>query len=117
MIEVFKHEGTVSHGTLRPEDLAPRFEGVLRELNPKLLRRLQDEKSDDLQEYVVGLMDALDMEAPEGYVFGTHEGDGSDFGFWDVRDRCDAFSLARQGLCNRVLDEHGQCDRAGDHRE
>ncbi len=29
--------------------------------------------------------------------------------------RCDEYSVARRGVCDRPLDEHGQCDRASQH--
>lgn len=32
------------------------------------------------------LFDALGYYAPEGYYFGTYQGDGSDFGFWKIDD-------------------------------
>lgn len=30
--------------------------------------------------------------------------------------RCDEFSVTRQGVCDRALDQYGQCDRASEHR-
>jgi len=37
-----------------------------------------------LWETVFGLMGEL---APEGYIFGAHPGDGSDFGFWEIEEK------------------------------
>lgn len=79
---------TISHGTLRHEDLIPKFEILLRELDPIEFGHLhswiegQPGDAEDHDEYVVRLVDALDAAAPEGWYFGTLEGDGSDYGFW-----------------------------------
>lgn len=86
----FTYAGTVSHGTLRNEDLIPKFEEVLDKLDHDELVRLryrmegQPGDSEDFDEYVVNLIDALNEVAPEGYYFGSVEGDGSDFGFWKM---------------------------------
>lgn len=37
-------------------------------------------------ELVVALMDDLNEYAPDGFYFGAHPGDGSDFGWWPVED-------------------------------
>lgn len=96
----FKHIGSVSHGTLRPEDLIPAFMDALQELNPERAKELEgdaerilaietdDEQrcDDDLEEssYFLNetLVDALNACAPTGIYFGSHPGDGSNFGFW-----------------------------------
>ncbi len=102
--------GTVSHGTLRAADLIPAFMAALdalanancytsdgdeRELtllNAKVHMALgelerQIEQPDFLNseaaDYALEtLTDLLDAYAPPGHYFGTHPGDGSDFGFW-----------------------------------
>jgi len=93
--------GTISHGTLRPEDLIPAFLGTLRDCSPAHAARIvHDHGEDFIESCVTGLgpqnpsefasqsyllddlFDALSDIAPEGAYFGTIEGDGSDFGFW-----------------------------------
>lgn len=89
MVIDFPFQGSVSHGTHRVEDLISAFSPVLRALNPKRLTEItanRDSSEDDQADLIVELMDALDLEAPEGYYFGAHEGDGADFGFWPAFD-------------------------------
>ena len=94
--------GTVIHATLRSQDLIPAFLDVLRIHNPEAYQQLmipgagfaalpsyaqEDEDSDwwyseDADHLVELLFDSLNELAPEGHYFGSHPGDGSDFGFW-----------------------------------
>lgn len=95
--------GTVSHGTMRPQDLIPRFLDVLREVDPgqysafistpftAVPSYVQDEgddsdwwQSEDAGHLLNELFEALDDAAPLGMVFGASEGDGSDYGFWII---------------------------------
>lgn len=71
--------GTVIHGTHRPEDLIPTF---LEELKKYTDDIPQFENGDCVQEYIIELIDALNEHSPPYCYFGTHIGDGSDFGFW-----------------------------------
>lgn len=87
--------GTISHGTMREEDLIPDFVAELRRLGhedgelDEIEARLEahdtvpyygtEEAGWDLNEY---LFEALNEHAPEGHYFGSHPGDGSDYGFW-----------------------------------
>ena len=86
--------GSISSGTMRPEDLIPTFISELR--SQKLTRqqytavcaidkaqRRRDyygncRESDDLD----ALFDLLDTFAPEYFYFGVHPGDGADYGYW-----------------------------------
>lgn len=94
--------GTVSHGTLRNIDLFSAFLHLWWELdpdacrsfkndNPSLLQALCDQEcgitndwweSEEASWTLDELTDALNDYAPDGYFFGTHPGDASDFGFW-----------------------------------
>lgn len=94
--------GTVSHGTLRTEDLIEAFTDALESLasgntHSKLIGEAQawldidadsltDDALDDHEEdgsaIVEELQDALQEFAPAYAYFGAHPGDGSDFGFW-----------------------------------
>lgn len=83
---------TIIRGTLRPQDLIPAFADVLRVLSPERLKDVvtllpeRDDNpwwdSEECTEVLNDLFDLLNEYAPEGYVFGAHPGDGSDFGFW-----------------------------------
>lgn len=92
-------ESQVSHATLNPDHLLPRFMDALKWLDPVHyhirhleLQELQREArtSEDpnpalhaLSEFLwETLMDDFQKYCPEGYFFGSHPGDGSDFGCW-----------------------------------
>lgn len=91
---MFEHAGSISHGTLREEDLVPAFLSKLKELDPERAARIEYNYADAIEHLMQGrehfdqewlmpeLTEALEELAPEGYYFGTAEGDGSDFGFW-----------------------------------
>lgn len=102
--------GSVSSGTMRPEDLLPEFLYTLGQLdkprhdafvaaNADLLD--SDEVDEDSDEYADGcddlvneLFDILGEYAPPYCYFGANEGDGADYGFWpsldSIRDGIDA---------------------------
>jgi hypothetical protein len=97
--------GTVSHGTMRPEDLIPTFTMLLRNLDKTTYDRILQDYGDILTPEDGGdiryddtdnagfllndLFEALDRCAPEGFYFGALEGDGSDYGYWQVEDEED----------------------------
>ena len=87
--------GTVSHGTMRPEDLIPCFHAVLFDLSPdKSTRAYLDDimrrrrtvddyyDSDECHYDLEWLFDTLDEFAPPYCYFGSHPGNDSDYGFW-----------------------------------
>ncbi len=93
---------TVIHGTHRTQDLIPAFLDLLAQLAPDAYAQLmaqpfgpvpayvQDEgdssewwTSEDAYNLLETLFDELDAHAPEGFYFGAHKGDSSDFGFWE----------------------------------
>jgi hypothetical protein len=85
--------GTVSHATLRNEDLLEAFAGELEsclervgknEAHSKLVEEASSVDPDDegACDVVQDLMDALEEYAPPFCYFGAHPGDGSDFGWW-----------------------------------
>ncbi len=124
-MSIFHTIGSVSHGTLIPQDLAHAFAeclvqliaarttsgdpipeldtaerqsraGALIEilaaldiasalnLNGKALAEFESWLELEYAELAEGMHDFLDEIAPAGIRFGAHEGDGSDFGFWDA---------------------------------
>ena len=91
-----KFTGTVSHGTMREEDLLPKFAFVLEKYGMKrsahkalaAARLLEMQPDNTAAQHLVSMVlneeiwDAMNEIAPEGYYFGAHEGDGSDYGYW-----------------------------------
>ena len=92
---------SIISGTLRKQDLIPAFLDTVREYAPDEYTQLMvcpfgpipsyvdDEgdfsdwwESEDASFLLDELFDILNSCAPEGFYFGAHEGDGSDFGFW-----------------------------------
>jgi hypothetical protein len=90
--------GSVISATLREQDLIPAFEGVLdiagveydrpASVDKLLLGQpLSDEEMGDVGFYLnETLFDLLNGIAPKGTYFGSHPGDGADFGFWEQED-------------------------------
>lgn len=85
--------GTISHGTLRTQDLIPAFADALHTLGGTLsgwdaaaLQAFQDGVlADEKAEWLLeDLFAAIDNTLPEGWLFGAHEGDSSDFGIWEL---------------------------------
>jgi hypothetical protein len=98
--------GTISHGTMRAEDLIPRFLDALesvkplraeeiREDNAETLARLGKENlSDDeieAQDYLLfeTIWESLSDQCPPYCYFGAHPGDGSDYGCWISQESID----------------------------
>lgn len=97
--------GSLIHATLRPQDLIPCFLDAVREYAPAEYEQMmtpafgpipayvQDEgdscewwQSDDASYLLEDLFNILEGVAPDGFYFGAHEGDGSDFGFWPLSE-------------------------------
>ena len=101
--------GSISSGTMRPEDLIPLFTSELeyrlkhgptvsratrkahtalvREINARILDEREFEDIDlgieGMADYdLESLFDALDAYAAPKFYFGAHPGNGSDYGYW-----------------------------------
>ena len=122
--------GSISHGTMRTEDLQTAFANELewqiqrngeffsqpenfqlRDKYNAILAESQDNwnedgetiKDQDLADYLVNesLPDALQFFAPPYCYFGSHPGDGADYGYWlsdisDIRDQVEFCSSKQQ---------------------
>lgn len=103
--------GSVIHGTTNPEDLIPAFLDTLESINPGKADRLRENYADEIaandHEFCwEALLDALQAHTPPYTYFGSHPGDGSDFGVWVSVEALD------EGL--RYEDEKLQSMRKGE---
>ncbi len=128
--------GSVSHATMRAEDLIPRFISELQSQKPlhrahrKLIRQIErdmkhsDYWTQDSDGYgacydLDDLFNALNDYAPTYFYFGAHPGDGSDYGYWLDESFIDDFDGLRvndlsevpTGYTGEVLlvNDHGNC--------
>lgn len=116
----FVNFGSVSSGTLRSDELVSAFTSALedgyagRKVPPHVKQLLDeanaaldahDEDEDDggaFNDLVDELQQELESLAPPYGYFGTHEGDGADFGFWPSMESID--DAVRDGSAIRVSD-------------
>ena len=98
---------SLSHATMRTQDLIPVFMDFLKtNANDKYLKIIKDNNliedffwPDDEHEYWEAedtvyflnedLFNILNEIAPEDCYFGSHIGNGSDYGFWEAEDSDD----------------------------
>lgn len=76
--------GTISRGTMNPEDLIRRFLDALNKLDSVEAGKVQKDGAnfDDEWEYADYLIGKLGEYCPPYTYFGAHEGDTSDYGCW-----------------------------------
>ena len=94
--KVGQADQTVIHGTLRTEDLVEAFTDEYERLggrthNIKLFRAHLllpegEDREEELSYDIEDLYGLLNELAPAGTSFGSHPGDGSDFGFWTYEE-------------------------------
>lgn len=133
--------GTISHGTLRTEDLLEALSSELdwkfrrngnffslpenmtegRKIND-LVGECQDQYEEDGETLkdldaaeclITDLSDALEQFAPPYCYFGAHEGDGSDFGFWPSSYAIDELPTVEDSDAAKELGE--DCKSVNDH--
>ena len=133
--------GSISHGTLKTEDLLSEFSSELdwqfrkngnyfslpenREEGRKfheLCGEAQDQYEEDGETLkdeeaanwlVESLSDSLQSFAPPYCYFGAHEGDGSDFGFWPSYDSIEELPIVEDSDAAKELGE--DCKSVNDH--
>jgi len=92
---------SVSHGTLKTEDLLEAFYNFLERKSNILIQEIEDayqitpetdfervvKRNPTVAQFLLeDLIEAINEIAPTGSYFGAHVGDGSDFGFWRIEE-------------------------------
>lgn len=118
--------GSISSGTLRPEDLIPSFlweaerlrltreeRATVREIRKRFdalpsgnrwnghdepAIDWTDDQHDIAADDLERLQDLLSNHVPDYCTFGAHEGDGADFGVWPTLDFHDRASMEAEGI-------------------
>ena len=128
-----KFTGTVSEGTMRPQDVLPAMMDVLKQYHPKEYQEVVGTISDEFgltytelcghenhpawqDETMAWILyevawDAMNDIAPDGYYFGANPGDGADYGYWlddDWKEEEDDFCYCC-GRGNRTLTPCPKC--------
>ena len=95
--------GTIIHGTMRFCDVAPALIGEIERVggtvDPSWLDCPEDEQVDVMDE----IWRELDSLSPDGFYFGAHCGDGSDFGLWQIEDDRAEFARFTCDCCGRRI--------------
>lgn len=127
--------GSISHGTMRNEDLIQTFADELERLDAekqfnKLLNDAhilcieaedaEDYETDQANAILEELFDALNQFAPSYAYFGAHPGDGSDYGFWlsdDLAENFDGWIIddSQKGAGEPPADYCGEILHINDH--
>jgi hypothetical protein len=118
--------GTVSHGTLRDDDLAVAFLDALESVDAGRAAELyaeydaMGEDSEELPEFVQECFDILNEYCPPYCYFGAHEGDGADFGVWvswdSLDDACHSGEVFKVADLADVPDDYaGEVLHVNDH--
>lgn len=121
--------GSVSHGTMRPEDLIPDFLYELQHqpsISPehsKLVAEIEERmeaddyfETDNAQEDIDALFEALDTYVPPYFYFGAHPGDGSDYGYWLSESFPEDFDELRVNDLSEVPEDYsGEVLHVNDH--
>lgn len=101
--------GSISHGTMRNEDVLPSIMSTLFKEDPQKAREIWQENpdffealcdkasgidnpwwnSEDANYISEELFDVMNDYSPEGHYFGSHPGDGSDYGYWPDDEHLD----------------------------
>ena len=121
----FAEFGSISSGTMRHEDLIPEFTWTLRSLCPDTGEHAElCDEADALEDYdseqagfvLDDLFTALEEYAPPYGYFGSHPGDGADFGFWLSDDALAESDALRVSDTNEVpADYTGEVLHTNDH--
>lgn len=122
--------GTVSHATMRPEDLIPCFLDELKRLDTnkeyvsvikegEQIIKNEDWDSDNTSDFLnENLWNALNNFAPPYCYFGCTEGDGSDYGFWpcNIEETLQEFEGQKVSDLSEIPDNYtGEVFLVNDH--